>query len=93
MKISIVFTEGAKQIMMTPETDHERKALKFIAPNSELKVVSKTRIGWGTFGDDDKNYAEYQVSKCRGGYYRAFETKDSLMFVIEEPSSQKEPTL
>ena len=83
MKISIVITEGAKQIMMTPETKVEKEALKFIAPDDKLKVVSKHRVGWGSFGDD-YDFLEYQVGKCQGGYYRPFEARDSLMFIIED---------
>jgi len=79
MKISIVITDGAKQIMLTPENKHETEALKYINPEDTLKVVSK----WGSFANDYK-HVNYQVSKCEGGYYRAFETEDSLMFVIED---------
>ena len=84
MKISMVITEGAKQIMMTPETDHEREALRYIGIDDELKVVKK----WGIFGND-YDHVNYQVSKCQGGYYRPFETKESLMFVIEDESNQE----
>jgi hypothetical protein len=80
MKISIVFTEGAKQIMMTPETDHEKQALKYIAPDDELKVVSQK---WGSFVEK-REHVDYQVAKCQGGYYRLFNSEDSLMFVIEK---------
>jgi len=79
MKISIVLTDGAKQIMMTPETDHEKEALKMIAPDDVLKVVSR----WGSFGNE-REHTQYQISKCQGGYYRPFETRESLMFVIEQ---------
>lgn len=87
MKISIVFTEGVKQIMMTPENDHEKMALKYILPNDVLKTVSKTRSYMGTFADK-YDHVNYQVAKCEGGYYRAFETEDSLMFVIEDDSEK-----
>ena len=79
MKIAIVIVDGAKQVMLTPETEHERQALKIIAPSDTLKAVSM----WGGFSDERK-HVHYQIAKCQGGYYRAFETADSLMFVIEE---------
>ena len=80
MKISLIIVEGAKQIMMTPETDHEKDALKMIGKDDTLQVVKKH---WGNFGNDwDK--AQYQISKCEGGWYRPFEAKGSLMFVIED---------
>ena len=79
MKISVLITNGAKQVMLTPEGKHEREALKLINPKGVLKVVSR----WGSFADEH-SHLNYQVAKCEGGYYRAFETTDSLMFVIEE---------
>ena len=79
MKISIVIVEGAKQIMLTPETEHEKQALKFINPKDELKVVSR----WGSFSNEH-NHANLQVEKCQGGYLRAFSKEDSLMFLIED---------
>ena len=79
MKISIVLAEGEKQIMMTPETEHERQALKMIAPEDTLQAVSK----WGTF-DDKPRHADFNISKCQGGYYRRFAEKDSLMFIISK---------
>lgn len=90
MKISIIITEGAKQIMMTPETRVEKEALKFIAPSDTLKVVNKNRFVWGHFSDENE-HVNYQISKSQGGYYRAFETRDSLMFIIEdEPEDVQE---
>lgn len=79
MKISIVLTDGYKQVMMTPENDHEKKALKMIAPDDVLKGVSK----WGTF-DNERQYMKETVAMCQGGYLRRFAQEDSLMFVIEE---------
>jgi len=78
MKISIVIVEGAKQIMLTPETEHEKQCLKFINPKDELKVVSR----WGSF-TNEYNHAGLKVDKCEGNYLRAFSEKDSLMFLIE----------
>jgi hypothetical protein len=87
MKISILLTDGAKQIMMTPENDHERDALKMIGKDDTLKVVSRI---WGGFGNDwDK--ASYKIAKCQSGYYRPFEDRDSLMFVIEDDISSQPP--
>lgn len=65
--------------MFTPETEHERTALKLIAPGDVLKGAVK----WGTF-DNEKGHMNEQVGKCQGGYLRRFAEKDSLLFVIEE---------
>jgi hypothetical protein len=79
MKIAIVLAEGEKQIMMTPETDHEREALKFISPEDTLNVVSK----WSTFDNKPSHFAE-TVLLSQGGTYRRYATEDSLMFVIKK---------
>ncbi len=77
MKISIIIAEDEKQIMMTPENDHERQALRFIQPDDKLKAVSK----WGTF-DNEPSHFNHQVSKSKGGYYRRYAEKESLMFIV-----------
>ena len=81
MKISIVIVEGSKQIMLTPETDHEKQALKFVNPKDTLKVVSH----WGQFADES-----LEILKCQGNYLRAFSLADSLMFLIEDDNGNSE---
>jgi len=78
MKISVVLAEGVKQIMFTPETEHEKKALKHIAPNDEYSVASVM----GTFDSEPQHYS-YNASMCQGGNLRRFAEKDSLMFVLK----------
>lgn len=86
MKLSVVIVEGAKQIMMTPETDHEREVLKYISPESEVEVVKRR----GSFGDK-YTHAGLEVGMCRGDFLRLFAQAESLMFVIKDlPRSQKE---
>jgi len=81
MKISIVIADGYKQIMMTPENDHEREALKYISPEDKLEAVAKK----GTFDNQPSHYGEY-VDMCKGGYLRRFADEESLLFVIEKPN-------
>lgn len=81
MKISLVIAEGCKQVMFTPETKHEKEALKLIAPGETLVGTTK----WGRF-DGEKDHSAEQVMMCRGGYLRRFAEAESLMFVIEEQS-------
>lgn len=78
MKISIVIAEGEKQIMMTPETDHEKQALKFISPTDDIEIASE----WGTY-DNEPTHFSYNSNKCLGGYIRRFAEKDSLMFILK----------
>lgn len=83
MKISVVIAEGEKQIMMTPETAHEREALKQIAPTDKVTVACQ----WGTY-DDEPSHFSCNSSKCRGGQFRRFAEKDSLMFILS-PEEKK----
>lgn len=75
----MVLSEGAKQIMITPETDHEKKCLEMIDPESELEIVTR----WGSF-TNEYEHAKLQVSECQGGNLRAFSDEDSLMFLIKD---------
>lgn len=78
MKISLVIAEGYKQVMFTPETEHEKQALQMIAPDDVLIGVAKR----GKF-DEQPSYFSEQVFMCQGGYLRRFAQDESLMFVIE----------
>lgn len=86
MKISIVIAEGEKQVMMTPETDVEREALKFIEPKDDIEIATT----WGTYDSEPSKYS-YNTTKCQGGYFRRFAEKDSLMFVLR-PKKETTPT-
>lgn len=78
MKISIVIADDVKQIMMTPESDHEKQALKWISATDEIEIAQK----WGTY-DDEPTHFSYNTGTCRNGYLRRFAEKDSLMFVLK----------
>ena len=86
MKISVLLLENAKQIMLTPENDHEKSALKMIAPDDKIEAVSK----WGTFTDRERQTFGYDIEQCRGGYYRGYPSDESLMFVISSPTKEGE---
>ena len=86
MKISLVISEGYKQVMFTPETDHEKEALKMIAPDDKLIGVAK----WGTFTDGKPSDFGMNVSMSKAGYLRQFAEAESLMFVIEPKRSSDE---
>lgn len=84
MKTAILITQGVKQIMFTPENDAEKEALSYISPNDEIHTVIKR----GTFGSDDQIFG-VDVYECRGGYYRAEEQEDSVMFVLTPKTPTK----
>jgi len=79
MKTAILITEGVKQIMFTPENDNEKEALKYISPDDDIHIVIKT----GSFyGDNEAKIFGVNVYECRGGYYRAENNDESVMFVL-----------
>lgn len=86
MKISLVIADGYKQVMMTPESDHEREAMRHIEPSDTLQVVQKQ----GAFDDKPTHYS-YNVSLAQGGYLRRFAETDSIMFVISKKSPPTNP--
>jgi hypothetical protein len=83
MRISVLLTDGAKQVMLTPETDHEKQALKMIAPTDKIEAVSK----WGRY-DHEPQHAGIHVAECQGEYFREFSDGESLMFIIR-PEKKK----
>ena len=85
MKISILITEGVKQIMFTPETDAEKQALKMISHDEDIHTVIKR----GSFSDIPEVFGA-DVYECQGGYYRAEEKEESVMFVLT-PKKKKKP--
>ncbi len=72
--------------MLTPENDHERSALKLIAPGDKIEAVTK----WGTFVDGgEESMLGLEVSECKGGYYRGYPSEESLMFIVKDKNKKK----
>jgi hypothetical protein len=79
MKTAIIIADGIKQIMLTPENDSEKQALKMITPQDDITLETHT----GTLYDRSPASAKgYTVNQCKGGYLRAYENTDSLMLVL-----------
>lgn len=85
MKTAILITDKVKQIMFTPENAAEREALKYISPNDEVHTVIKR----GTFYDRDEKLFGVDIYECQGGYFRAEDKEDSVMFVVR-PKDKKD---
>lgn len=87
MKISILLHEDGKQIMLEPENEHEKMALKMIAPGDKIEAASK----WATFDNEEKTYG-YHVGLNQAGYYRAWPKDEALVFIVKnkgESTSQE----
>ena len=77
MKTAILITDGVKQIMFTPENEAEKQALRMISIDDDIHTVIKR----GTFSSMDKVFGA-NVFECQGGYMRAEENEESVMFVL-----------
>lgn len=79
MKTAIIFSDGIKQIMFTPENDSEKQALKLITPNDDIELA----LMQGNFHSqgEPKPFAK-TINSCQGGYLRAFTSEDSIMLVL-----------
>lgn len=79
MKTSIIFSDGIKQIMFTPENESEKQALKLITPDDDIELALKQ----GTFyNEHDPKPFTGSVNSCQGGYLRVFDSTDSIMLVL-----------
>ena len=84
MKTAILITNNVKQIMLTPENKAEEEALGYISPNDDIHTVIKR----GTFYDHDEVFG-VDIYECKGGYYRAEDNEESVMFILK-PKTTKE---
>lgn len=86
MKVAIIFSDGIKQINFTPENADEKQALKLITPNDDIKLAVKN----GSFGEERHKPFAIDISQCRGGYLRAFDSSESIMLVLSPKQKQAE---
>ena len=78
MKTAIIFAEGVKQIVFTPENDDEKFALSLIAPSDDIELL----ITEGKIGDIRNQPFTRTVNMCAGGYLRIFDDAESRIFVL-----------
>lgn len=78
MKTAVIFSDGVKQIIFTPETDDEKFALNLITADDDIELLVKN----GGFGDNGNKPFSAQVSMCQGGYLRLYQDTDSRIFVL-----------
>ena len=86
MKTAIIFCDGVKQIILTPENDDEKFALSLLTPSDDMSIL----ITSGTFGDKDDRPFTKNVSNCVGGYLRLY--NDSYSRIIVLTPKEKEVT-
>lgn len=80
MKTAIIFADGLKQIVFTPENNDEKMALKLITPDDNIELAIKTG---SIYDSKSKSLYAGDVKTCRGGYLRIFDGEESVMFVLK----------
>ena len=84
MKTAIILSDGLKQIMLTPENDNEKQALKMISPEDDISIEVKQ----GSFADKE-SVRGYDVHQCQGGWLRVWEDNNSVMLILR-PKKEKQ---
>jgi len=87
MKTAIVFCDGIKQIIFTPENKEEKEALKLFTTQDNIELAIHT----GSFGESHYRPFTPIIQKCQGGYLRVFNNQESIMFVLS-PKEKTEDT-
>jgi hypothetical protein len=85
MKTAIIFADGIKQIIFTPENDDEKQALKLFTPNDDIELAICT----GSFGEQHFRPFTASINKCQGGFLRVYQDAQSIMFVLT-PKTKKD---
>ncbi len=78
MKTAIIFADGVKQIVLTPENDDEKFALSLITPQDDIELL----ITEGKIGDIRNQPFTKSVNMSQGGYLRIFDDSESRIFVL-----------
>lgn len=85
MKTSIIITDKIKQIVLAPETDNEKEALKMFDGKDDLEIMMKR----GSFHNEDSPYGSI-ISTCEGGWLRAYSDNSCRIFTLKP--KEKKPT-
>jgi hypothetical protein len=86
MKTAIIFADGVKQIVFTPESDEEKYALSLITPSDNIDLLV---FQGGMYSESLPKPFAANVSMCKGGWLRIFNDSDSRILVL---SPKKELT-
>lgn len=79
MKTAVIFCEGIKQIVFTPETPEEKYALSLISPSDDIELL----VERGSFGDQHNKPFTRTVSECSGGWLRVYHESESRILVLK----------
>lgn len=84
MKTAIIISGGIKQIMFTPENEQEKEALWMFTTKDDVSLEIKS--GW--FHTKER-IVWYTVDMCQWWYLRAWDSDESVMFVLTPKKTKK----
>jgi hypothetical protein len=79
MKTAVIFSDGIKQIVFTPETKDEKFALSLISTNDDIELAIKD----GHFGEERFKPFTANIDMCRNDYLRVFDDSESKILVLK----------
>ncbi len=79
MKTAVIFADGVKQIVFTPENEQEKYALSLLTPDDNVELL----ITNGSFGEERYKPFSGSVNICQGGYLRIFSDTNSRILVLK----------
>jgi len=81
MKTAVVTAEGITQVMLTPENEHEKKALEILGEHNKTLSIDFKK---GSFysGELPPSAFGFRVEECQNEFLRAYQDSESLMIVV-----------
>ena len=79
MKTAIIFSEGIKQVVLTPENDEEKFALSLITPNDDIELLLTN----GTMYDMKIKPFTATINESKGEYLRFYSEENSRILVLK----------
>jgi hypothetical protein len=80
MKTAVIFSDGIKQIILTPENEDEKFALSLISSKDEIELAI---VDSARFGNEGPKPFTANVAYCRANYLRVFDDSVSKVLVLK----------
>jgi hypothetical protein len=82
MKSVLIFTDSISQLVLTPETEQEKKVLEIFKAKTpvEIKVASFYKQS-GPYGHQC-DWSGVEFAESNGGFLKPYESTESVMFIV-----------
>jgi hypothetical protein len=84
MKTAVIFADGVKQIVFTPENKDEKYALSLLTPDDDIELLIQN----GSFGEERFKPFTATVNECQGGYLRVYSNDESRILVLKPKTTR-----